>query len=231
MRQADARRSSFFNMSSISQSKAQRSEQLRIWKEVSFASEATEYLISTKLSPKERSAKWYDPRSFAEIKKKNRALGKSVRQRRTVFDEYTGSSRLDPLTAEEYESDTDSDATRGIERLCCAIYFKERKRNRKTTVQAVMSEQRKQRKTGVFNKEAIAEVARSHTRQQRETALRFGRLDEKAMSDELQKEYVKKCAIERPMSPQSVARFDDTADDDVSKSAPATASCAEESLD
>jgi hypothetical protein len=223
-------------MSLISQSRDQAqqqehsdsAEELRIRKQVSFASEATEYLISTKLSPKERSATWYHPMSFSEFKKRNRALGKAVRQRRTLFDEYTGSSRLDPLTAEEYESDMDADVTRGIEHFCCAVYFDERKKNKQTTVQAVMSEQRRQRSAGcgaVLDQEAISEVARSCTHQQRETALMFGRLDEKALSDELQKEYVHKCAvaianIERPMSPRSVARFDDIVDvnDDVSKS-------------
>lgn len=182
-------------------------------KVVSFAPEATEYLISLQMTPQEHSNTWYHPLAFAEFKKSNRTLGKAIRQRRTLFDEYNATLKIDPLIAEKYESSIDEDVTRGIEHFCCAVYFEDRKRNKQATVQAVLKEQSRQKGVDIHDEEAIAEVARSCTKEQRELALKFGELDERACKEAAEWNHptklFEKCrSLERPMSPRSVTRFD-----------------------
>jgi len=79
-------------------------------KEVQFAPTSQLDLIPTPLTKDESRAAWYDQRDFEEFKRLNRCFGKTIRDRRSLFESFV--ETLDPLTTEQFESPIDEDVTR-----------------------------------------------------------------------------------------------------------------------
>jgi len=190
-------------------------------KEVRFASVPGIDIISTRLTKEEHQATWYNLQDFLEFKRLNRSIGKIIRERRSLFESFD-ERKLDPLTAEEFESHLDDDVTRGIEHFCCAVYFEERKLNKQRTVQAVLTEQRRQRYSNIYDPEAIAEVESRYSRWAKKLAYQFGLLNATIVKDnsetntgeqgeEVSEWYTSRkntCNLRRPLSPRSCADID-----------------------
>ena len=81
-------------------------------KEVHFAPTSQLDLIPTPLTKEESRAAWYDQRDFEEFKRLNRCIGKTIRDRRSLFESFV--ETLDPLTTEQFESPIDEDVTRYV---------------------------------------------------------------------------------------------------------------------
>jgi len=188
---------------------------------VRFAAEPKVDILAAQLTKEEYQATWYNPKDFLEFKRLNRCTGKTIRERRSLFENFS-EMMLDPLAAEDFESHLDEDVSRGIEHFCCALYFEERKLRKQRTVQAVLIEQKKQQDAKIHDPEAIADVERTLSRRTKELALRFGHLDASAVDGGLKLRIREQCAklsgwylfrrnatctLRRPLSPTGCAEL------------------------
>jgi hypothetical protein len=80
-------------------------------KEVRFSPDSGLNLISDQLSAEERKSLWYTTQDFEEFKRLNRSVGKDIRERRSLLENF-GEGIIDPLRIFEYESNLDDDVTR-----------------------------------------------------------------------------------------------------------------------
>lgn len=80
-------------------------------KEVQFSPDCRLSFISDQLNAEERKSLWYTQQDFEEFKRSNRSVGRDIRERRSLLENF-GEGIIDPLRIFEYESNLDDDVTR-----------------------------------------------------------------------------------------------------------------------